>query len=300
MASWRFSSNPLVREGAPLLGLYWLYSTIRWFVARDSPFEAFENAYKIIQLEEQIGVFHEPTIQSWLVEHAMGFVQIANTFYTVGYFPILIVCGVLLYRFQFERFQVFKLTFLLTLGFALFCFSVFPLAPPRMLPEFGFVDTQQAYSDGFYNQKFVLSFYNPYAAMPSLHFGLAMLVGLVAYDFNRRTLKVFGMLYPGVMAVVIVTTAHHYFSDIAGGGIAVGLAYGIVKALPHVVKQPYFNPISINSSLPYREKFFTLWRSDKPASHHLPHWAKKDRDYVAQEKLRSTITAWLYRWRSPL
>ena len=115
MVNLRIGRNPLVREGAPLLGLYWLYSTIRWFLARDTPFEAFENAYKIVQLEQQLGVFHEPAIQSWLVENAMIFVQIANTFYTIGYFPIIIGCAVLLYRFDSERFHTYKLSFLLTL-----------------------------------------------------------------------------------------------------------------------------------------------------------------------------------------
>jgi membrane-associated phospholipid phosphatase len=31
------------------------------------------------------------------------------------------------------------------------------------------------------------------------------------------------------MALVIVTTGHHYFLDIVGGGIVVGLAFTLVK-----------------------------------------------------------------------
>jgi membrane-associated phospholipid phosphatase len=297
MISWRLGRQLLVREGAPLLGLYWLYSTIRWFVARDSPFEAFENAFKIIQLEEQIGIFHEPAIQNWLAEHAMSFVQIANTFYTIGYFPIIILCAALLYRLEPDRFLIFKLAFLLSLGFALFCFSIFPLAPPRMLPEYGFVDTQQVYSDGFYNRRFVLSFYNPYAAMPSLHFGLTLLVGIMAYGFQRRTLKLFGLLYPAFMAIVIVTTGHHYFLDIVAGGVVVGLAYGMVRALPYVMKDPFSAPAGLQSLPLFGGKHLTSWiarsRLDPSDRFH----SRRDREYISQQKLRATVTAWLYRWR---
>lgn len=229
----RLRQNPLVVEGAPVLGLYWLYSLVRWFVARENPYEAFANAFKIIQLERQLGIFYEPLIQSGLIDHAQVVVHFANMFYTVGYFPVLGFTALLLYCFDRERFQTFKLTFLLGLGFALVCYSLFPLAPPRMLPGAGFVDTQQVYGSGLYNHGSVVSLYNPYAAMPSMHFGCALLVGIMAFTFERRPFKAVGALYPCCMAMVIVTSGHHYFLDIAGGGVVVGLAYSLAKMLSH-------------------------------------------------------------------
>lgn len=230
-----FKRHPLLREGAPLLGVYWLYSSIRWLIARDSPYEAFQNAFKIIDLERHLGIFYEPSIQDWFIEHAMEVIHLANAFYTIGYFPVLIATGVLLYRCAPDRFQVFKLTFLLGLGCALVCFSLFPLAPPRMLPVFDFVDTQRVYGSNLYNHKFVVSFYNPYAAMPSLHFGWALLVGLMAFSSDRRWLKAVGAVYPCCMALVIILTAHHYFLDVIGGGAVVGLTYAfLVKIVPCV------------------------------------------------------------------
>jgi membrane-associated phospholipid phosphatase len=225
----RLRQHPLIREGAPLLGLYWSYSAIRWLVAREGPYEAFENAFKIIQLEKQLAIFHEPTIQQWLIKHAPGVVKAANSFYTFGYFPILILTAVLLYRFDSNRYQIFKLTFMLGLGFALIGFSLFPLAPPRMLPEVGFVDTQQLYSDSFYNNETFLSFYNPYAAMPSLHFGWTLLVGIIAYTLRHPLLKILGVLYPCTMAFVVVVTGHHYWLDVVGGCVVVGLTYSLVR-----------------------------------------------------------------------
>lgn len=270
----------LLREGAPLLGLYWIYSSIRWFVARDTPYEAFENAFKIIQLEKELGIFLESALQDWLIDHALGLVHIANAFYTFGYFPVLILFGVFLFRFEPDRFQVFRQSFLLGLGFALICFSLFPLAPPRMLPGVGFVDTQGVYSSGLYNHKLVLSFYNPYAAMPSLHFGWAMLVGIVAWGFDRRLLKAMGLVYPSFMALVIVITGHHYFLDIIGGGIVVGVAYALVRALPYVAEALRTPHLTVPDSVSNRTSSHTL-----PAAHsNEPHIS--DGRYGAPESMQ--------------
>lgn len=303
MLSWRLrdlSSRALVREGAPLLGLYWLYSSIRWFTARESPYEAFENAFTIIRLERHFGIFYEPSLQSWLIDRAMWFVRIANEFYTIGYFPVLILCGVLLYRFEPNRYQIFRSTFMLGLGFALVFFSVFPLAPPRMLPEVGFVDTQQVFGSSLYNRKAFLSFYNPYAAMPSLHFGWALLVGLMASSSERRALKAFGVLYPSCMALVIVTTGHHYFLDILGGGIVVAVAYSLVRAVPYMVQVPSSSVARINGSVSVADKEPRPRGAYPHPDYAFPQRSKAQGDLARQRRQNYTIIAFLTNWRPPL
>ncbi len=226
-----------VREGATLLALYWLYSSMRWLVARDNPYVPFQNSLKIIELESQLGIFYELAIQRWLLDNARFVVHFANHFYTVGYFPVLIALGVYLYLRDEERFNLFKGTFILGLSLALVGFSLFPLAPPRMLPELGFVDTQQLIGNmGIFNQKTVISFYNPYAAMPSMHFGWALLIGLIICEFKRPILTVIGVVYPALMVLTIIVTGHHYLMDVVGGGVVVGIAYSIVKFITYSAK----------------------------------------------------------------
>jgi hypothetical protein len=290
---YRLADSPLVHEGAPLLGLYWLYSTIRWFVARDTAYEAFQNAFTIIRVERELGLFHEIAVQSWLIHHAPLFVQIANAFYTLGYFPVIIACGVLLHRFKPQRFHVFKLTLLLGLGLALVCFSVFPLAPPRMLRGVGFIDTQQMFGDSLYHRKTVLSFYNPYAAMPSLHFGWTLLVGFMAYSLERRLFRIVGVLYPTLMALVVVTTGHHYVLDIVGGGIVFGAAYVLVRAAPQLATRPAIrltlaNRVPVDRNLPLHTR-----SSRNTAEQAVTHWSRQRQEYVQRENLRSTIIATL-------
>jgi hypothetical protein len=70
------------------------------------------------------------------------------------------------------------------------------------------------------------SLYNPFAAVPSLHFGYALLVGVtVALLAKGRVARAIGWGYPAVMLLVIVATGNHFFFDAAGGALAIGFGY---------------------------------------------------------------------------
>jgi membrane-associated phospholipid phosphatase len=229
--AFRLDTITVLREGLPLLAVYLLYSIVRWVVASDDSGVALSNALKIIQLERHLGIFFEPIIQSNLIRHAHGVIQLANLFYSVGYIPVLVITAVALYTRRRDRYHTFRLAFLMALGLALVGYSLYPLAPPRFMPEFGFVDTQQTYGTGLYSDPFFMTLYNPYAAMPSMHFCCALLVAITARGFGRRAIRVAGALYPCLMAVVVVMTGHHYLLDIVGGGIAASLAWRLTQFL---------------------------------------------------------------------
>jgi hypothetical protein len=70
------------------------------------------------------------------------------------------------------------------------------------------------------------SLYNPFAAVPSLHFGYALLVGVtVGVLAKGRIARAIGWSYPVVMLLVIVATGNHFFFDAAGGALAIGIGY---------------------------------------------------------------------------
>ncbi len=70
------------------------------------------------------------------------------------------------------------------------------------------------------------SLYNPFAAVPSLHFGYALLVGVtIAALAPGRLARAIGWTYPVVMMIVIVATGNHFFFDAAGGAIAIAIGY---------------------------------------------------------------------------
>ena len=82
----------------------------------------------------------------------------------------------------------------------------FPAAPPR-LSERGFSDTVTSSTGLDLSSDLLGALYNPFAAVPSLHFGYALIVGVVlAVVAERRAVRIAGALYPAVMLLIIVAT----------------------------------------------------------------------------------------------
>ncbi|MER5181349.1 bifunctional glycosyltransferase 87/phosphatase PAP2 family protein [Streptomyces sp. NPDC002896] len=130
------------------------------------------------------------------------------------------------------------------LGFAtllaLLGFWLYPLAPPRLMPDLGFIDTVhgvQDFSKPDYGALTALT--NQYAAMPSLHFGWSLWCGIViAVLAPKWWMKALGLLHPLFTVSAIVATANHWVLDAVGGAAVVGAGFGLVYALsgPRAVK----------------------------------------------------------------
>ncbi|MET7614427.1 bifunctional glycosyltransferase 87/phosphatase PAP2 family protein [Streptomyces seoulensis] len=124
-----------------------------------------------------------------------------------------------------------------SLGFAtllaLIGFWLFPLAPPRLMPGLGFVDTVHGAQD-LANPDYgaMTAITNQYAAMPSLHFGWSLWCGVViAVIAPRWWLKALGLLHPLFTVTAIVATANHWVLDAVGGALVVGGGFALTYVL---------------------------------------------------------------------
>jgi membrane-associated phospholipid phosphatase len=99
-------------------------------------------------------------------------------------------------------------------------FATFPVAPPR-LTDLAVVDTVTLHSNA-YRVLQPPAFVNQYAAMPSLHFGWDLLIGLALIrTATSRPMRLLGWIMPVLMAVAVILTANHYILDVfAGGAVA--------------------------------------------------------------------------------
>ncbi|MGF0171960.1 bifunctional glycosyltransferase 87/phosphatase PAP2 family protein [Streptomyces sp. Marseille-Q5077] len=113
--------------------------------------------------------------------------------------------------------------------FALIGFWLYPLAPPRLMPGLGFIDTvhgPQDFSRPDYGTLTELT--NQYAAMPSLHFGWSLWCGLVILILAPRWwMKALGLLHPLFTLTAIVVTGNHWVLDAVGGAAVVGAGFGM-------------------------------------------------------------------------
>ena len=112
----------------------------------------------------------------------------------------------------------------MTIG-ALITYWSYPLAPPRLVPEFGFVDEVAAHTSA-YSQLFG-TLANPYGAMPSMHTGWSVWVAVMlgTYVWRSWWARLILAMHPVVTIVTIVATANHYVVDAIAGCVYFLLAW---------------------------------------------------------------------------
>jgi hypothetical protein len=214
-------------EVATLAALYLVYELVRG-QGHATVGSARAHTDWIVGLERHLHVFGERAVQ-----HAADAVPGAPTLLGIAYIALHFLGTtaflVWLYRSHRERFALVRNTLIAATGIALTLYVVFPAAPPR-LAQLGFVDTVSHSAKVNLSSDVLGSLYNPFAAVPSLHFGYALLVGVtIAVLSRRRLVKAFALSYPVVMLLVIVATGNHFFFDAAAGAVTVAAGYVIAS-----------------------------------------------------------------------
>jgi hypothetical protein len=127
-----------------------------------------------------------------------------------------------LYLRHLDGYRLVRNTMLLSGGIGLVVFAAFPVAPPR-LAGLGLVDTVTEYSRA-YRLLQPPAFVNQYAAMPSLHVGWDLLIGIAVFIYAPiLLLRLVGLLLPLLMVSAVLLTANHYLVDaVAGAALVVG------------------------------------------------------------------------------
>ena len=230
--TWYWSSRWLpqgwfdaVRQLALFAGAYYAYRLVRGFVDGQTSV-AFEHARDLVDLERGLGLFFEPGFQNWALDNSW-LVDVGNWAYVNTHFMITTTFLVWLYLARNSAFYFVRNMFVIAMGLALVGYMVYPTAPPRMLPEWGFTDTvTAAVGQDQANSAKVL--FNPYAAVPSMHVAFALMVAVPAVRLVKiRFLRVLWAFYPLFVTFAVVVTANHFWIDGAFGAMVAAVsAYG--------------------------------------------------------------------------
>lgn len=210
-----------------------VYFLIRGGVV-DRAEEALSRARGVIDLERALGLFWEPTMQGWIL-HSRLLIDAMNAVYFWLHMPLIIVMAVWLFWRRRDVYRLTRNAFLGSATIALVFYAVLPLAPPRFFPELGFVDTMALYSEANYQAQEVGVFVNPYAALPSLHFGWALLLAVALWMARPRgrwsgaAVTILALAIPTGQFFAIVLTGNHFIIDAVAGGAVAGL--GLAGAL---------------------------------------------------------------------
>jgi hypothetical protein len=194
---------------------------------------AMANAQKIDNLERGLNFAWEQSVQRAF----LGFpelVEAMNVFYFVGHFVLTAIFFLWLYHSSRDGFRSFRNGFLAATAIAVFIHWQFPTAPPRLLSGLGIEDTVRVIWNIDIGSPNASAFSNPVAAVPSLHAGWAVGVGIGLIQYARQVwLRVLGVLYPIAVMLTIVVTGNHFIFD-ALAGIAVLAAGFMVANLPRI------------------------------------------------------------------
>ncbi len=216
-------------EIATLAALYGVYELVRG-QGHATLAAARAHTDDIVALERHLHVYGEHAVQRGV--HALpGLPTMLGFAYIVLHFAGTAAVLVWIHRRRTFAFPLVRNTLIVSTAVALAVYVLFPAAPPR-LAGLGFADTV---SDGAHvnlSSDALGSLYNPFAAVPSLHFGYALLMGgAVGVLATRRWVRVLGWTYPAVMLLTIVGTGNHFFFDAATGGLVMVLSFLVVRRL---------------------------------------------------------------------
>jgi hypothetical protein len=184
--------------------------------------EATSRAVQVVQLEQRLGIFlWETKMQAWVGSSEL-LAHIFNNIYVYAHLPLIGAIGLWLFFFHRQRYGLLRNAFLISGGIGLIIFNLFPTAPPRLLPwplSDQVVDTMVSFSKVNYDIQ-PAAFVNRYAAMPSLHFGWNLLLGLgIIWNTEHIWGKAFGVIMPAAMFLAVVATGNHFILDVVAGTI---------------------------------------------------------------------------------
>ena len=206
-----------VGEVALIAALFILYRQVRQFT-NDDLVAAFRNARHIITIEQHVGI----DIEGWVQRAAINIdwlVRLLNQYYVLMHFPVVIasLAGIL-WRCRASYITCRNEMAVVTLA-ALVLHIAVPLAPPRLMP--GYVDTLMVIGPRIYPASAIAGTANQIAAMPSLHFGWALLVALWLRQHLSGRGRLLVLLHPVVMLFAVVATANHWVLDSVVAGAIV-------------------------------------------------------------------------------
>ncbi len=182
-----------------------------------NPAQANNNATRLLALERQLNIDIELSVHRAIAQSEF-LMNVANWIYIWGHWPVVIATLVWLAVRHREEFFVLRDAMFISGAIGLVIFATWAVTPPRLQGP-GFIDTVTIRSVS-YRLLQPPALINKYAAVPSLHFGWNLLVG-IAWARTARGLffKAAAVLMPMAMAFAVVATANHWVADVIVGGI---------------------------------------------------------------------------------
>ncbi|HUA42113.1 MAG TPA: phosphatase PAP2 family protein [Streptosporangiaceae bacterium] len=222
------SAAVFVQEAALVVGLFALWQYAGSFAVL-GPGGALGRARSIWRFERAVHLPSEAAVQQAFLPHPL-IIQFFNLYYDSLHFPVLIACMAWLFVRHRSQYGQWRTTLVAFTGISLLV-QLIPVAPPRMLPGTGLVDTAVKYHQSVYA---TTAGFDPdqLSAMPSVHVGWALLIAIAIIVTARSGWRWLAVLYPAMTTLAVIVTANHFWLD----GIVAALILAVVLLVQTAVR----------------------------------------------------------------
>jgi hypothetical protein len=208
----------VVREIGVVVGLFLLWR-LASFISLSGTGGAFARGRSIWQLERHLHLPSELSVQAGLLGHP-GAVQLVNLFYLAAHLGSLVIFlpwMFIRHRAHYRRWRNIIATFTA----ASLLIQLVSVAPPRLLPQFGFVDTAALYHQSAYHD-LGPGLVGQLASMPSIHVGWAVAIAIAVITVSTSKWRWLVAVQPIATMYAVIATANHFWLDgVAAAGLVV-------------------------------------------------------------------------------
>ena len=228
---WQRNVAAFARELALVLVLYTIWITAgRLSVVRTD--EGLRNGRWVYDFQRTIHLPSETYLQNWIVPHPWV-ARFTNAYYAIVHVPAMMIALVWLFLAHRERYSQWRIALALT-TFACLCIQIVPVAPPRMYPQFGFVDVARLFDQSVYGP-IGQGISDQISAMPSVHVAWAVFVGAAVVHAGVSRWRWLILLHPLATIFAVSATANHWWLDGIVAMILLALAVAIERSMHRLV-----------------------------------------------------------------
>jgi hypothetical protein len=213
-------------EIAALLGLYaaWQYATSLSLGGLDGAEGA---GLWLADAERALGWPSEASMQAAILGQEW-LVRAADVYYASLHVPVFVITLAWVFVFHRPDWPFTRTTVVLLTGSCLLV-QYKPVAPPRLIPQLGVVDTAERTGLSVYD---AVPGANQFSAMPSVHIAWAAAVALIVVVVGTSRWRWLVVGYPVATTWVVVVTGNHFLVDAVVAVILLAAACAATVALP--------------------------------------------------------------------
>lgn len=199
-----------------------------------TPSLAVRHAHAILDLEGALFDHVEFPLNQWIVGVPSVAIAACYVYAIFHYFATPVIFFLSRHRGGWQYWRGYW-ALVLASAFALVGYALYPVAPPRLVPNLDIVDVMRSFAGyGWWGSaasapRGIGDATNQFAAMPSMHLGWALWCAIQMWGFGSTIWRLLAVVYPAVLSFAVLATGNHFVLDIIGGVACVLVAYGLVQ-----------------------------------------------------------------------